>query len=196
MFSRWYGEGTMDSHRLALEYGKVVFWLKTSTGTFIGLVSKSTFNDNNWHHVAGTYTSSSGTGTATLYVDGGVDVSSVTGSYEGLSASNITGIPTQLIIGSDDRGLYDRYFNGAISDVRIWNVTRTAPQIASSYQYRLNGTEHGLVGYWKLDQANTIYNGNTVTGFNNFVNANNSTSIQFASPLTWDTTIGFVPTPT
>lgn len=203
MFSRWYGWGTLDSHRLGItQAGKVTFWLKTSADVFIGLESTSTsYNDNIWYHVAGTYSSSSGR--ATLYINGrqvSYVIYSPSGSWpneEAYQASKrlSTNNATQLVIGSDDTN--DRYFHGAISDVRIWNVTRTESQIASSYQYRLNGNEPGLEGYWKLDQASATGYPNNVTGFRDATsNANNSTSIQFAAPLTWNTTIGFVPTPT
>ena len=185
----------MDSHRLGIMLnGKVAFWLKTDANVFIGLESISTYNynDNKWHHVAGTYSSSSGT--ATLYVDG-YQVSSITNaSYGGLSVGNTT----KLVIGSDALvGYNNGYFNGAISDVRIWNVTLPSSEIASSYQYRLNGTESGLAGYWKLDQATTILYNGSVAGFKDSTsNANDTTDVIFQKTLTWDTTIGFVPTPT
>ena len=43
------------------------------------------------------------------------------------------------------------YFDGSISDLRIWSVARTPEQIAANYTNRLTGTEEGLVGYWPLD---------------------------------------------
>ena len=192
MVSRWWYGGQWNSYRLGLASGKVVFGINTASNEFIELESPSTttYTDNEWHHVAGTYTSRT-YGTVTLYVDG-VQVSTTSG-YGGLSTVGNT--ITQLVIGNDSRNLDDLYFNGAISDVRIWNVTRTLTDIASSYQYRLNGNEPGLVGYWKLDQANATGYPTTVTGFKDSTsNANNSTSIQFASPLMWDATIGFMPT--
>jgi len=51
------------------------------------------------------------------------------------------------------------YFNGSIDEVRIWNVARSQSDIQSNMNRQLNGTEPGLVGYWKLDEnsGTTIY---------------------------------------
>lgn len=50
------------------------------------------------------------------------------------------------------------FFMGNIADVRFWNIVRTPSQIASDKYKQLSGTESGLIGYWKLDEAS----GNTV----------------------------------
>ena len=44
-------------------------------------------------------------------------------------------------------------FQGMIANVRIWNVVRTATDIATSMAIRLQGNESGLVGYWTLDDG-------------------------------------------
>ena len=43
-----------------------------------------------------------------------------------------------------------QWWDGEISDLRIWSVARTPEQIAAAYTNRLTGTEEGLVGYWPL----------------------------------------------
>src|SRR4029079_3883343 len=45
---------------------------------------------------------------------------------------------------------YD-HWAGAIDDVRIWSVTRTAAQIDGNRLYTLAGNEPGLVAYYKFD---------------------------------------------
>ncbi|GAA0279195.1 hypothetical protein GCM10009527_089440 [Actinomadura nitritigenes] len=42
----------------------------------------------------------------------------------------------------------DRYFSGAVDNVRLWNRARTAQEIAATMGTRLTGVEPGLVGYW------------------------------------------------
>jgi hypothetical protein len=42
---------------------------------------------------------------------------------------------------------------GLLEEVRIWNIVRTAPQIAGSYNQFVPPTTTGLVGYWKFDEA-------------------------------------------
>src|SRR6185369_9914552 len=46
-----------------------------------------------------------------------------------------------------------QYWTGAIDEVRIWSVMRTAQQIADSYNARLSGSEPGLVAYWRFDEG-------------------------------------------
>ncbi|MCF3609285.1 LamG domain-containing protein [Planktothrix agardhii 1033] len=44
----------------------------------------------------------------------------------------------------------DQYFQGKISDLRIWKTSRTAEDIKNSMYLQLTGQEVGLVGYWRL----------------------------------------------
>jgi len=44
----------------------------------------------------------------------------------------------------------DSYFQGKISDLRIWKTSRTAEDIKNSMYLQLTGQEVGLVGYWRL----------------------------------------------
>ena len=45
------------------------------------------------------------------------------------------------------------FFQGMIVDARVWNVRRTAAEIAANYQTRLTGSEAGLLGYWNFDNG-------------------------------------------
>lgn len=47
----------------------------------------------------------------------------------------------------------DRYFHGEMAEVRLWNRTRSAEEIAQSMSQRLSGSEPGLVAYWPLDDG-------------------------------------------
>lgn len=53
------------------------------------------------------------------------------------------------------------YFNGAIDEVRFWNVARTQSQIQANFHQTLRGNQPGLVGYWKFDDGigATAYDG-------------------------------------
>ena len=44
----------------------------------------------------------------------------------------------------------DSYFQGKISDVRIWKTERTVEDIKNNMYLQLRGQEVGLVGYWRL----------------------------------------------
>ncbi len=102
--------------------------------------SAAAVNDGAWHHLAGVYDSNA----LTLYTDS--TVASVTPGGGLLSAS-----AWGLDIGSNGSG--GSYFNGAITDVRLWSTARAGGDVAGLMAQRLIGNESGLAGYWKLDES-------------------------------------------
>lgn len=108
-----------------------------------------------WYHVAITRSGNSWN----LYVNGVATGGTQTNS---MSLPTVGNIP--LTIGTDGENF--AYFNGSIDEVRIYNYTRTADQIAADFRaeaYRtIVGTSvpstwwtNGLVGYWNFDGKNT-----------------------------------------
>ena len=61
----------------------------------------------------------------------------------------ITGNPNSLLTLSQS----SETFNGAMDDVRIWNVARTQSEIQSNMNTELAGTETGLVAYYPFNQG-------------------------------------------
>lgn len=47
----------------------------------------------------------------------------------------------------------DDYFEGAMDEVRVWSVQRTAEQIREAMLRRLSGQEEGLVALWNFDDG-------------------------------------------
>ncbi len=92
---------------------------------------------NNWNHVATTFDGSE----YTLYVNG-LKVYSST-EFEGKIPTNTSNFD----IGKDTT----TFFTGAIDEVRLWNVARTATQINQNLITNLQGNEEGLVGYWQFN---------------------------------------------
>lgn len=45
------------------------------------------------------------------------------------------------------------YFAGLIDEFRVWNVARSASDIASTMGKALTGSEAGLVGYWQFNES-------------------------------------------
>lgn len=80
-------------------------------------------------------------------------INGVSVSTSGVAAT-LTAGNANLYIGADTSGA-GRYFDGLIDDVRIYNVKRTATQVASDMQTTLVGNESNLLSYWKLDNALT-----------------------------------------
>ena len=91
---------------------------------------------NAWNRVAAVWNAA--TGVKTIYVDG----------VQKAQATSVTGAlvanATNLTLGSG--------FSGRIQDVRLWNTARTSTEVAAFDDKTLQGTETGLVGYWRLDE--------------------------------------------
>ncbi len=105
-------------------------------------VSDPIMNTNQWYHVAGVYASN----TASIFINGEL-VSAV--PIPGTPSNNVT---TDLLIG-DSPGWPGRVFNGIIDEVRIWNVARTADQIADNLTTSFTGSEAGLVAYLPMEEG-------------------------------------------
>jgi hypothetical protein len=61
---------------------------------------------------------------------------------------------------------YHDHWNGAIDEVRIWNVTRSQAQINANRLYVLSGSEPGLMAYYRFDNTSgqIVVNSATATG--------------------------------
>ncbi|AGC77004.1 putative secreted protein (Por secretion system target) [Nonlabens dokdonensis] len=116
------------------------------------LFGNATLNFNEWTHVAITYDS----GSFKVYING---VASST-----LTMTNLVN-PSNLSLG----GLIYRNdfgYKGNLSELRIWDVSRTANQIQTSYNKYLSGAEANLVYYNKLNEGsgNAVYDSRFLTG--------------------------------
>ncbi len=113
-------------------------------------------NDGRWHHVAGVYDGS----TKYLYVDGMLDVS--------LPATGTIANNNMLVNIGANSEVAGRNWNGAIDEVRVWNIARSASQISQNMYTFLAGTESGLIGYWRFSEGGgTIAFDSAVAGGNN-----------------------------
>jgi RHS repeat-associated protein len=93
----------------------------------------------NWTHIAVVYTNK----TPSLYINGQLVKTGLASTKQNISPSyNFGG------------GTYG-FMPGAIDEVRIWNVVRTAQEINSNYQQGISlSSATGLVGYWPMDPVN------------------------------------------
>lgn len=96
-----------------------------------------------WVHVAATLDLSGNT--ANIYING---EAVPTWLSDGSTALNTIVQAGDLRIGANQSAA--ELFDGKLSDLRIWNVVRTATQIRDNAHHQLNGNESNLVGYWKL----------------------------------------------
>lgn len=111
-------------------------WHSVDYNLIAGGVSAGT-----WHHVAATLRAS--TRTLTIYLDGG----QVAQGRVALSRGNA--VPLSIGRFGDTGG----HWNGKIDDLRIWNVVRSAAQIATGFRAELDTPPAGLVANWKFNEA-------------------------------------------
>jgi hypothetical protein len=105
------------------------------------IISPAIMNEKQWHHVAGVVDN----GSMRLYIDG-QEVAS--GTYSGTLVNKTT----PYTIG-ESTGFPGRVFDGAIDELRVWNIVRTASQLADNNTVDLSGTEAGLVAYFPMNDG-------------------------------------------
>jgi hypothetical protein len=104
-----------------------------------------TVTNGEWTHIAVTYNN----GTVTTYVNGNlVDV------YEGSgSIGDVYPALNELRIGGRSNNPADKFFDGQIDDVRVWNTARTQADIQFNLDTVLTGAESGLAGSWSFGEG-------------------------------------------
>lgn len=116
--------------------GQIGIGILTSSG-ILDFGGTTSINDSSWHHVAAVFDN----GTVNLYVDGALDATTTTGATFGNNVTRFgfvgTGSEATTFNGTNSP---TDYFNGAIDEVRIWNVARTQAQIQASMDFCLDGT--------------------------------------------------------
>lgn len=110
-----------------------------------------------------------------LTVSGGASGGDVRWYINGAETANSTNALNDAAILGTFRGLLGdsgrERVRATVSDVRIWNVVRTATEIADAYDRRIGAATPGLVGYWPLNEGS----GTTATDATS--NANDGTII-------------------
>ncbi len=138
-----------------------------------GLSDTTTINDGLWHHVAATYDPSLTTNQVKLYVDG------VLKTQGNLTVGVNTGTASGLIIGRRVDNV--NYFQGDIDEVRVWNVARSAADIAANYNKELCAPfSSNLKAYYRLNQGLAAGTNTGLTTANNSASTGNGTLIGFA----------------
>ena len=135
-----------------------------------GFSSGKTLNDNQWHHIAITHTTTGGVGSA-MYVDG-----ALTATF----ATNVVcdgSLPVFRIGVEQNTGWFNsspnNFFTGQIDQVRIWNVVRTLSEIRGTAQLETPSNNTGIVY-----QSNLNGNANASIGTNgSLINAPTFTNV-------------------
>ncbi len=99
-----------------------------------------------WHHAAATY---DGT-TWRLYLDGVIEAEETENATPEATSIQHASLGTAL----DSTGLDQGRFDGALDEVRVWNVARSAAQIDSTKNVELTSGP-GLLARWGMNETST-----------------------------------------
>ena len=136
------GDGAKGfSIRLNGQKAELVMGKGSAAGDWTVLTATDDLVLDTWTHVAATYNGSN----AEIF-------------YNGIS-QGVLATPNPMLVSAQNFYLGEhptypnRRLSGQLSDVRVWNIVRSAAEIQSSMLTFLSGTESGLVGNWKLDEG-------------------------------------------
>ena len=125
---------------------RLSFWTGDGNG-FCEVVSPVLSTDT-WYFVAATNDGS----TSRIYINGELTNTSNCGAPAGPTADLRIGVHSIL---SNN----ERYWDGSIDDVSIWDAVLTDNDILNLYETSVNGGEEGLVAYWSFNSGDgsTLY---------------------------------------
>ena len=148
------------NYELGLNYDNtIVFTIWTSDGTK-RLVSKERVTAGAAFYIAATANTATNQASSptkdpvpqtyvlelALYVNGALSASFSKNDYT--EPVNLSTSKINLNLGRNSAGA--AYFQGFVSDVRVWNVALAASTIADTYTTHLPGEGNGLVSYWRF----------------------------------------------
>jgi hypothetical protein len=115
------------------------------------VASDSNYFDNNWHHMALVVKRK---GNTSVYIDGNLQKTVQSKYWDEFSGSKLWIGCRGWIQGATE--LRDRYFNGLIDEIRIWDLARVVKQIQRDKHYKLKGDEYGLRCYIPFEKYSGI----------------------------------------
>ncbi len=167
----WMRGDAQSGEAQLLQMGEVSLW--TNADGQLQLTGKGAYNeaegtvlatnsasltDNAWHHIALNVLRQ---GAAAVYVDGARVLTTTAAKVGGINTDNLfMGVRRNSISSGADYS-YDRAFKGQIDELRIWNASMNATQLANNRKVRLTGKEAGLMLYFpfekkRLDSGNQV----------------------------------------
>ena len=151
----FYGTNNRKADGFGLDFGGTKGTIDPFTNNFFDNDNQATGLDSSkdqWVHFAMTWD-----GTAVKAFVNGVEKASKTSS-DATQKTLMTGV-TAFIVG----GYPPNFFNGAIDELRIWKVARSAADLTATMKKTLVGNEASLTAYYKFDEKTGTTAADSVT---------------------------------
>jgi len=153
LLGKW-GSTATSAYRLHIASGFIRMDLRDASANASVSVYTSASQSaliGSWHHLAVTYDGRGGANAAaglSIYVDGvSVPVTRINNAaYVAMENS-----AASLQIGRESPSF--QQFDGALDEIRIWNLARTASDIQGTMATELSGAEPGLVASWQFNEG-------------------------------------------
>jgi hypothetical protein len=133
--------GAAGSQGFSLRTNNNKIQLCIGNGNWVSVNGATTLEIGAWYHIAATCSNTN----IKVYINGVQDATATIST--GMIAST-----KNLRIG-DSPSWNGRLLNGVISDLRFWNVVRSANDIATNNTKMLTGNEVGLLANWKMTEG-------------------------------------------
>ena len=121
-----------------------------TASAFIGRKYSSAITTGSWHHISATYNGGTACNGIEIYLNGIAvsDADYASGSFSGMTNNN-----ANVIIGK-----YTNYFDGKISDVKLFNTTLTEAQVQEFYlkpeQSAPSAIQDNLIAWYPMCEGN------------------------------------------
>lgn len=106
-----------------------------------------------WYHLALTCNVGNASATTFEFFKDGVSLGNGTAQVSD-NCTSIYNSTNAFLIGcgyESNTPAFERFFDGVIDDVRVWNDVRTATEISDNMSVELVGNESNLVAYWPFE---------------------------------------------
>ncbi len=146
-------------------------YLRYESGDGFSVATGTLLNDGEWHHVAAVLPEGGNqVDDIIMYVDG--EIEPHPGHFRVIET-----VASPLIIGNSSIH-NDRYFDGSIDELRIWNIGRSAEEIAFYMNYELCD-ETGLLARYSMEEGLAGEDNTDISEIIDNIDANNGTLENF-----------------
>lgn len=163
-------QSTTNVVSLGTSVTNTIYFYVVKNGTTYSVQTSGTTPINQWSHVAAVWVAA--TNSTLVYINGILQTTTAGGSTS-------TGTSNMMTIGTRT-GAGTQYFNGAMDELRIWNVARAQCNITANMNSSLAGNETNLEVLYKFNQGTAGAANAGITSLTEEVSGNNGTLTNFA----------------